>query len=246
MRLDLGLPDELRSEIAQNLNIVINSAATLSFEEDMDVAIRVNTTGALQLLKLAEESPNIVAFCQVSTNSANCDRTGYVEEKVYDSGIDWQLQYDKLVKMGKGDLFAKQKEILGAFPNPYCYTKRMTEHLLQSNNEQGIPIVILRPSVVGAALSEPMPGWTDTTKFLGGITLTVGLGIGKSMPCKEDALINIVPVDMVARQILVSVPYLIKNHKESNGKEDVFITSCSSSSLNPIKFRDFFDYMTEY
>ena len=47
MRLDLGLPDELRSEIAQTLNIVINSAASLSFEEDMDVAIRVNTTGAL-------------------------------------------------------------------------------------------------------------------------------------------------------------------------------------------------------
>ena len=78
MRLDLGLPDELRAEVAQNLNIVINSAASLSFEEDMDVAIRVNTTGALQLLKLAEESPNIVAFCQVSTNSANSDRTGYV------------------------------------------------------------------------------------------------------------------------------------------------------------------------
>ena len=109
---------------------MINSAASLNFEEDMDVAIRVNTTGVLQLLKLAEDSPNMEAFVQVSTNSVNCDRTGHVEEKFYDSGIDWQQEYKKLVKMGKGDLLANRERILGSFPNAYCYTKRMTEHLL--------------------------------------------------------------------------------------------------------------------
>ena len=184
MRLDLGLSNEIRAELTQNLNIIINAAASMDFDEQIDVAIRLNTTGALLLLKLAEESPNIEAFLQVSTTTVNCDRTGYVEETLYDSGIDWHAEYNKLVTMSKRDLFAQQKIILGKFPNAHCYTKRMTEHLLQSNNDKGIPIVIMRPSILGAALNEPVPGWTDTTNFISGITLIVGLGILTQMPCK--------------------------------------------------------------
>ena len=177
MRLDLGLPPELRSELVENLNIVINAAASMDFDEQMDVAIRLNTTGALLLLKLAEESPNVEAFLQVSTTTTNCDRTGYVEETLYDSGIDWQAEYNKLVTMSKRVLFENQKTILGSFPNAHCFSKRMTEHLLQSNNSKGIPLIILRPSIMGAALSEPVPGWTDTANFLSGVTLLIGLGI---------------------------------------------------------------------
>ena len=177
MRLDLGLPPETKAELTQNLNIIINSAASMDFDESIDVAIRINTTGALLLLKLAEECHKIEAFLQVSTTVVNCDRTGYVEETLYDSGIDWHSEYHKLVTMSKRDLIAQQKIILGKFPNAHCYTKRMTEHLLQSNNEKRIPIIILRPSILGAALSEPVPGWVDTTNFMSGITLIIGLGI---------------------------------------------------------------------
>ena len=56
MRLDLGFSPELRQELTQNLNIIINAAASMDFDEQLDVAIRINTTGSLLLLKLAEES----------------------------------------------------------------------------------------------------------------------------------------------------------------------------------------------
>ena len=134
MRLDLGLTKQLRAELTQNLNVIINSAASINFDEQMDVAIRLNTTGALLLLKLAEESPQIEALLQVSTTTVNCDRTGYVEETLYDSGIDWQSEYNKLVNMGRRDLDMMTKQILGKFPNAHCYSKRMTEHLLLANN----------------------------------------------------------------------------------------------------------------
>ena len=107
MRLDLGLSNETRADLIQNLNIVINSAASMDFDEQLDVAIRLNTTGALLLLKLAEECPNIEAFLHVSTTTVNCDRTGYVEETLYDSGIDWHAEYNKLVAMSKRDLLAQ-------------------------------------------------------------------------------------------------------------------------------------------
>ena len=62
MRLDLGFSTELRQELTQNLNIIINAAASMDFDEQLDVAVRINTTGVLLLLKLAEESRNIEAL----------------------------------------------------------------------------------------------------------------------------------------------------------------------------------------
>ena len=167
----------MRDEITQNLNIIINAAASINFDEKLDFAIRLNTTGPLLLLKLAEECPAIEALMQVSTTTVNCDRTGYVEETLYDSGVDWQAEYNKLVNMGRRDLDMMEKQILGKFPNAHCYSKRMTEHLLLANNTQGIPIIIMRPSILTAALDEPVKGWTDTVNFMSGITQLVGLGI---------------------------------------------------------------------
>ena len=84
--------------MSQNLNIVINCAATVDLQEQLDTAIRVNVTGPLSLLRLAKESPRIEAFCQVSTCYANSDRTGYVEEAMYPSqGANWEQDYEKIL-----------------------------------------------------------------------------------------------------------------------------------------------------
>ena len=104
----------------------------------------------------------------------------------------------------------------------------------------------MRPSILGAALSEPVPGWTDTTNFISGVTLIIGLGILTQMPCKQDAFVDIMPVDSVTKQILVSIPYLVQNFRKSGGKMNFFITSCSASSQNPLQWNQFFDYMIKY
>ena len=53
MRSDLNLNEKTRSELVQNLNIIINCAATVDLNAKLDTAIRVNVTGPLQLLELA-------------------------------------------------------------------------------------------------------------------------------------------------------------------------------------------------
>jgi fatty acyl-CoA reductase len=68
---------------------VINCAAIVDLNEKLDMSVRVNVTGPLNLLKLANESPNCCCFLQVSTSFVNSDRKGFVEERVYDSKIDW-------------------------------------------------------------------------------------------------------------------------------------------------------------
>jgi len=49
---------------------------------------------------------------------------------------------------------------VGNRPNTYTYTKALAEHLL--TEECGtIPLAIVRPTIVTAALKEPIPGWVD-------------------------------------------------------------------------------------
>ena len=48
--------------LVAELNIVINCAACLDFEQRLDIATRINTTGPLKLLELAAECPKVECF----------------------------------------------------------------------------------------------------------------------------------------------------------------------------------------
>ena len=62
----------------------------------------------------------------------------------------------------------------------------MAEHILEENNHKRIPLLILRPSIISASLEEPVPGWTDSICFIGGIYRLLGLGILMELPCDEN------------------------------------------------------------
>jgi fatty acyl-CoA reductase len=50
--------------------------------------------------------------------------------------------------------------LIGKRPNTYTYTKALAEHLLMEECG-GIPLAIVRPTIVTAAMKEPIPGWVD-------------------------------------------------------------------------------------
>ena len=83
---NLGLSKEMRQELIENLNIIINSAGMVEFNTRLDIATNINVTGPLLLMQLAEKCHNFEGFCQVSTLFALSDRTGFMEEKIYESG----------------------------------------------------------------------------------------------------------------------------------------------------------------
>lgn len=47
-------------------------------------------------------------------------------------------------------------KMIGDRPNTYTYTKAIAEYLLYQNKEN-LPVVIFRPSIVGASWNEPVP-----------------------------------------------------------------------------------------
>jgi nucleoside-diphosphate-sugar epimerase len=112
------------------VNIIINCAGSVEFNSRLDIAMRINVTGALLLLRLAEQCINFECFCHISTCYAVCDKNGVIEEKMVESAMDWQQIYTSINTMTTFDIEHYQKTLLGNFPNSYTFTKRMAEHLL--------------------------------------------------------------------------------------------------------------------
>lgn len=136
---------------------------------------------------------------QISTCFALCEKAGVIDERLIEAPIAWDSVYDQINTMNTLDLKHYEKKILGPFPNTYTFSKRMTEHLLHKlNSKRQMPLVIVRPSIMGASLDEPFPGWTDSTTYLGGIYLLAGLGMMKEFPGDKNTMADIIPVDHVA------------------------------------------------
>ena len=60
--------------------------------------------------------------------------------------------------------------LVGKCPNVYAYTKALGEQLVRNQcTLHKIPLVIVRPSTVTAAMNEPFPGWIDNLNGPSGI-----------------------------------------------------------------------------
>ena len=61
-----------------------------------------------------------------------------------------------------------EERILKVYPNTYTFTKNMAEQIVSSSSD-GLPIAVVRPSIIGASLKEPCPGWVNN---ISGVTGT--------------------------------------------------------------------------
>jgi hypothetical protein len=83
---------------------------------------------------------------------------------------------ESLLQMPEAEIELKQKEIIGKFPNTYTFTKNIGEKLLKKHRGD-LPLVIIRPSIIGAAVQEPFPGWVDSISAGTAVYLTGALGM---------------------------------------------------------------------
>jgi hypothetical protein len=82
----LGLSREDEAAIVAEAEVVVNSAATTSFNERFDVAVNINSLGPRRLMRLARRCPNMLLMCHVSTAFANGLRQGPARERAFRIG----------------------------------------------------------------------------------------------------------------------------------------------------------------
>ena len=81
----LGLDEQAYRRLARDLSLIINSAATVTFDEQLDLALALNTLGPSRLLQLARDAGDI-PFVHVSTCYVSGVREGEITEEILPLG----------------------------------------------------------------------------------------------------------------------------------------------------------------
>uniref|UniRef100_A0A0E0KEL4 Fatty acyl-CoA reductase n=1 Tax=Oryza punctata TaxID=4537 RepID=A0A0E0KEL4_ORYPU len=64
---NIGIAPELAKEIAEEVDVIVNSAANTTFDERYDVALDINTVGPFRIMSFAQRFRRLKLFLQVST-----------------------------------------------------------------------------------------------------------------------------------------------------------------------------------
>ena len=90
-----------------------------------------------------------------------------------------------------------------------------------------VPLVIVRPAIIGSALQDPVPGWIDSINAAGAIYLAAGMGILQFLPGDISLIGDQIPVDYTSNCIIVATALRANQNKLS-------VYHSASSSVNPL------------
>ncbi|XP_043521445.1 fatty acyl-CoA reductase 1-like isoform X2 [Frieseomelitta varia] len=225
---DLGLSLEDRIMLTEKVNIVFHVAATVSFNQSLADAVNTNAKGTSRVIDLCKELKNIICFIHVSTAYSNA-HLPEIEEKVYTTSWKPSTVIDILDKQDKNSIALLEESILKIHPNTYTFTKNLAEQIV-FNDCKSFPTAIVRPSIIGASLEEPCPGWVDNIQGVTDLGLQIAKGNVNVIIAKKDARLDLIPVDYVADTILCAA-WHIAIHRDS----EVKVYNCTSNA-DPISW----------
>lgn len=286
----LGLSDEDRARLLDELDVVVNSAATVVFDERIDQALALNTLAPRRLLALAREGRKGPTFVQISTCYVCGRRTGLVPETIVETPSgpgaprppeDLDREVAEIEAEIEGALAAAEtdearrrfravaareagrvptqaeveaakeehlRETLVAagmrrarargWNDTYTYTKALGERFLL-RERGGVPMAILRPSIIESSLAEPVPGWIDGYRMADPLIAAYGRGRLSFFPARPDVGLDIMPLDLTVNAILAAMP-----RAASEGGLAVY--QIASTSENQIKLRRIVELMTQH
>jgi len=169
---DLGLPRARREELAERIDDVVHSAASVSFSLPLEQSRAVNVDGTQRVLELAElarERGGLRRYAHISTAYVAGTHAGRFAESDHDVGQD--------------------------FRNGYEQSKFEAERVVRAH---GLPTTILRPSIV---VGDRRSGWTAAFNVLYWPLRIYARGLFPAVPALPTARVDVVPIDYVADAI---------------------------------------------
>lgn len=140
----------------------------------------MNTRGPFRTFDVAKGIKNLSAFVHISTCYVNSPMTdAHIDEKIYPHPFGEPEEiYTMLSNMTYEEIRNYERSVvLKTYPNTYTFSKSLTEHLIQKRfKDMALPIVIVRPSIVTAAVQEPVPGWVEGVAAANKAVVSCALG----------------------------------------------------------------------
>jgi len=276
-------------------DIVIHSAAAVSFDSALDDAVEVNLLGPHRVAKAirdaaassGRETPThlvAVSTCYVAGSRRGRAPEQLVDESPFFVDVDWRAEvanarrarvraesdsrtpdcletlrgeaYDALGPAGVPAIAERTEQLrrrwvgkqmtaagrarassLG-FPDAYAFTKALGERALVETRG-GVPVSIVRPSIIESALAEPSPGWIRGFRMAEPVIAAYARGLLKEFPGVPEGVIDVIPCDLVVATILaVSArgPKL-----DDHGVDHPDVTQIASGSGNPLEYGQMVD-----
>ncbi|MGH2864621.1 MAG: SDR family oxidoreductase [Solirubrobacteraceae bacterium] len=174
-RPGLGLRAARRDWLTERISDIVHSAASVSFDLDLDASRAVNVQGTREMLGFAERCAarsGLRRFSYISTAYVAGEHRGCFSEDDLD--------------VGQG------------FHNSYEQSKFEAERLV-SQARGGLPVTVLRPSIV---VGECNSGWTSSFNVLYSPLRAFSRGAYVALPARGSAPVDVVPVDYVADAVM--------------------------------------------
>lgn len=128
------------------------------------------------------------------------------DEIIYTPPIQPKQMISAIEWMDDATLKELTPKLLGKRPNTYTLTKALAETQLV-DDAKDLPIIIIRPSIIGSIWREPLPGWTDNVNGATGIFAGVGKGVLTNMCGSNKSKADIIPVDIVSNMLIVAAAH---------------------------------------
>jgi thioester reductase-like protein len=173
---DLGLSDERRTSLAERVDEIVHSAASVAFNLPLDRARDINVDGTRRMLELAaacQERGGLRRFSHISTAYVAGSHQGEFGEDDYDVGQ--------------------------SFRNTYEQSKWEAEGLVREHRQRGLPVTILRPSIV---VGEEETGWTPAFNVIYAPLRAYSKGAYFALPARRSSPADVVPASYVADAVL--------------------------------------------
>ncbi|MDO3720934.1 fatty acyl-CoA reductase [Marinobacter sp. chi1] len=253
----LGLEDDTYQALAQSVDVIINSAASVNFREALDTAITINAMCLHNLADFAEDAGQIPVI-QISTCYVNGYNRGNIAEKVAAptsgliprdanghfavestlvtlrhkcNNLKRRIQDPEALAEALTELGQHEAHRYG-WGDTYTFTKWLGEQILL-NRLKGKTLTIVRPSVIESCLQGPKPGWIEGVKVTDAILLAYARGKVSLFPGRKAGVVDIIPADLVANATILSVAEALLEPGQSR-----IYQSCSGTQ-NPLIVRDY-------
>eukprot|EP00887_Chlorella_sp_A99_P007739 scaffold20.g7739.t1 len=233
-RLDapnLGIPDDERFWLQEDLDVVVSSAASTRFDERLDKARGVGASTCHPLRAIAI---NTLGAREVAAFAAGCARLGVfvhpgdciAEELGRPPAVplDVHNEIELARRLGAGEMDGE------------ALAEMLVYELVQ---EHGMGAAIVRPAIIEGAWKEPLPGWMEGLPMADPIIIGYGKHImdGFAGDIKEGVL-DVVPVDKVVAALLAGAAY----HAARGG---LGVYQVATSVARPLDNQKFVDIVSE-
>jgi len=235
----LGLSPADEKLLCESVSIVFHCAATVKFDEILRISVEMNVIGTQRLIALCHKMTKLTSVVHASTAYANCDLRE-TQEAIYEPPVQPENIIGATKWMSDDMLEAITPMLLNRRPNTYTFAKALAESQLQED-AQGLPVIVIRPSIIGAVWKEPLPGWTDNFNGATGIFAACGKGLLTNMCGSSTSKADIIPVDVVSNTLIVAAAY-----RATMKPDKMPVIHCCSGTLNPLKWERVVNYIQRF